>query len=348
MVPRKKGTMASPRGGRQCPPKKGQRCPLSHDRPSRHNKGLIRQGRHMILKRLASRAPKVSRPRTFRLSLTAAGLTLFGALLPSAVSAPSQAMTEPGIEIIVGEKTLRFDRSQLLARDDAQAIKVKGDVAYGRPMAYQAVPLASLLEGLEIPAETVIEAVATDGFAAQLPVDLLVNTDSKGAVAWVAVEPPGAPWPPLPGKPMSAGPFYLVWTGDQAATVRSEQWPYQMARLVTQPSPASRWPQLAVDAALPASDPIRSGQSLFVTQCLACHKLNGVGSGDMGPDLNRPMSPTEYLSPPALHALIRDPASVRDWPDRKMQGFTPQQLTDREIDQVIAYLRHMAGRRNNE
>ena len=254
-------------------------------------------------------------------------------------------MTEPGIEISVGDKTLRLDRSQLLARDDAQAIEVKADVAYGRPMAYQAVPLAPLLEGLEVPADTVIEAVATDGFAAQLPVDLLVNTDPKGAVAWVAVEPASAPWPPLPGKTVSAGPFYLVWTGDQATTVRSEQWPYQMARLVTQPSPASRWPQLAVDPALPASDPIRSGQSLFVTQCLACHKLNGAGSGDMGPDLNQPMSPTEYLSPTALHALIRDPALVRDWPDRKMQGFTPEQLSDREIDQIVAYLRHMMERR---
>lgn len=300
----------------------------------------------MTLKCLASQAPKVSRPRTFRLSLIAAGLTLFGALLPSAVSAPSQAMAEPGIEIIIGEKTLRFDRSQLLARDDAQAIEVKGDVAYGKSMTYQAVPLAPLLKGLEFPADTVMEAVATDGFAAQLPVGLLVNSDPKGAVAWVAVEPADAPWPPLPGKTVSAGPFYLVWTGDQAIAVRSEQWPYQMARLVTWPSPALRWPQLAVDAALPASDRIRSGQSLFVTQCLSCHKLSGAGSGDMGPDLNQPMSPTEYLSPAALHALIRDPASVRDWPDRKMQGFTPQQLSDREIDQIVAYLRHMAGRRN--
>lgn len=298
----------------------------------------------MTLKPLASRASSVARRPNFRLSLIAAGLTLYGASLSSAVSAPSQAMTEPGIEITVGDKTLRFDRSQLLGRDDAQDIEVKGDVAYGKPMAYQAVPLAPLLEGLQFPADTVIEAVATDGFAAQLPVDLVVNTDPKGAVAWVAVEPAGAPWPPLPGKSVSAGPFYLVWTGDQASTVRSEQWPYQMARLVTQPSPAARWPQLAVDPALPASDPIRSGQSLFVTQCLACHKLNGAGSGEMGPDLNQPMSPTRYLSPAGLHALIRDPASVRDWPDRKMQGFTPQQLSDREIDQIVDYLRHMAER----
>jgi mono/diheme cytochrome c family protein len=253
---------------------------------------------------------------------------------------------EPALDLTIGGETRHFTREQLLARPDAVTIAVAKDVSYGRAMSYRAVPLAALIAGLTPPPDTVIEAVATDGFAAQLPVDLLVNTDPRTAIAWVAIEPADAPWPPLPGKTVSAGPFYLVWTGDQVATVRSEQWPYQMARLTTQPSPATRWPQLAVDPALPATDPIRSGQTLFVTQCLVCHKLNGAGSAEVGPDLNRPMNPTEYLTPAALHALIRDPASVRDWPDRKMRGFTPEQMSDREIEQVIAYLRHMAGRKS--
>jgi len=280
------------------------------------------------------------------LPFVAASLVLCGTALHTAFSAPPSPAIEPGIEVTVGGKQLHFDRTQLLSRDDIQTVEIPNDVAYHSTMTYRAVPLASLLRGLDLPRDTVIEAVATDGFAAQLPVDLLVNADPKGAVAWVAVEPADAPWPDLPGKTVSAGPFYLVWTGQQAASVRSEQWPYQMARLATQPSAAARWPQLAVDPGLPATDPIRTGQSVFVTQCLTCHKLNGAGSGDMAPDLNFPMNPTEYLSPTALHALIRDPASVRDWPDRKMQGFTPDQLSDREIDQIVAYLRHMAGRRD--
>ncbi len=122
--------------------------------------------------------------------------------------------------------------------------------------------------------------------------------------------------------------------------MRSEQWPYQMARLVTQPSPASRWPQLAVDPA--CRHPIRSGigQSLFVTQCLSCHKLNGAGSGDMGPDLNQPMSPTRYLSPGRASCLDPRSASVRDWPVRKMQGFCaaaaerPGNRSDRQLSSL--------------
>jgi hypothetical protein len=43
----------------------------------------------------------------------------------------------------------------------------------------------------------------------------------------LAIEPADSVWPPLPGKNASAGPFYIVWTGASAATIRSEQWPYQ-------------------------------------------------------------------------------------------------------------------------
>ena len=65
----------------------------------------------------------------------------------------------------------------------------------------------------------------------------------------------------------------------------------------------------------------------------------------MGPDLNQPMNPTRYMTPDGLHALIRDPRSVRSWPGMQMPGFAAAQLSDAEIDQIIAYLDHMAARR---
>jgi mono/diheme cytochrome c family protein len=274
-------------------------------------------------------------------SLVFAGLAAWSLML----CATAAVADDPGLDLTIGGTSRHFSRAELLARPDAKTIEVGRDVSYNGAMTYRAVPLAALLDGLALPADSVIEAVASDGFAAQLPIDLLANTDAKTAVAWVAVEPADKPWPSLPEKAYSAGPFYLVWTGDQVGMIRAEQWPYQMAKLTTQPSPAARWPQLAVDAALPATDPIRTGQALFVTQCLTCHKLNGAGSAEVGPDLNQPLSPTEYLMPAALHALIRDPGSVRTWPDRRMPDFPPDQLSDREIDLVIGYLGHMAGRR---
>jgi mono/diheme cytochrome c family protein len=268
-------------------------------------------------------------------------LVLLCLLLPSSVAQAA----EPSVTVTVGGETREFTRDQLLARPDATTIEVAKDITYRVPMTYRAVPVASLLAGMTLPADSVIEAVALDGFVAQLPPDLVLNTDPSKAVAWLAIEPADRPWPAIPGKDTSAGPFYIVWTGAEVASIRSEQWPFQMAKLVSQPSPAARWPALAVDPALPATDPIRAGQGLFVIQCLTCHKLNGAGAAEVGPDLNQPMNPTEYLTPEGLHDLIRNPKSVRTWPAQAMPPFPPDYLSDREIDLVIAYLKHMAGRK---
>ncbi|WP_213308340.1 c-type cytochrome [Paraburkholderia sacchari] len=255
------------------------------------------------------------------------------------------AAAQPMIELKIGGKTQSFSQGALLARPDTAEIHVPRDVAYGTSMTYHAVPLADLLDSMALPANSVLEARATDGFAAQLPMDLVRSRDPATAVAWLAVEDPAQPWPKLPGKPVSAGPFYLVWVGRKAASVRSEQWPYQIAQLATQPAPSARWPMLAVDPALPATDPIRAGQSLFITQCLACHRLNHAGSADTGPDLNVPMNPVEYFQPAALRRYIRNPASVRNWPGRTMPAFPQDQLSDREIDLIVAYLAYMAQRK---
>ncbi len=252
---------------------------------------------------------------------------------------------EPTITVTVGNDIRSFTRSELLGRPDAMTIEVVRDVTYHVSMTYRAVPVASLLAGMTLPPDSVIEAVALDGFAAQLPPDLVLNTDASKAVAWLAIEPADHPWPSIPDKAVSAGPFYIVWTGAEVASIRSEQWPYQVGKLVSQPSPAARWPALAVNSALPPTDPIRAGQALFAVQCLPCHKLNGAGSSDVGPDLNLPQNPTEYLTPRGLHDLIRNPKAVRAWPAQAMPPFPPDHLSDREIGLIVAYLKHMADRK---
>lgn len=256
----------------------------------------------------------------------------------------------PALTVAVAGTERAFDRDALLARPDAVTVDIPADVSYGRPMSYRAVPLASLLGAAitpsgEFPPGTVLEGVASDGFTAQLPPELCLRSGPDGAVAFLAVEPADRPWPNLPGKEVSAGPFYLVWVRPEASGVRSEQWPYQLARIVSSDDPLRRWPQLAVEQGLPADSPIRAGQAVFITQCMACHTLNGAGSAAMGPDLNRPMNPTEYLTPAGLKTLIRDPRSVRTWPGQQMPGFDAAMLSDADLDRVVAYLGHMAGRK---
>jgi hypothetical protein len=57
------------------------------------------------------------------------------------------------------------------------------------------------------------------------------------------------------------------------------------------------------------------------------------------------MNPTEYMTEAGLHALIRDPKSVRTWPGMKMNGLPSDLRSDTEIGLFIGYLKHMAGRK---
>src|SRR6476620_9174597 len=118
---------------------------------------------------------------------------------------------EPTLTVMAGDHQRSFTRDELLTRPDSRTIKVARDVTYRGAMSYRAVRVASLLAGMTVPPDSVIEAVALDGFIAQLPPDLVLNSDSTKPVAWLAVEPADRPWPPIPGRNSSAGPFYIVW-----------------------------------------------------------------------------------------------------------------------------------------
>jgi mono/diheme cytochrome c family protein len=255
------------------------------------------------------------------------------------------AAKEATLNITMGKAKQSVTASALLANPQAQDIEVEKDSAYGKPMHYRAIPLAALLSDAKLAKGEVIEAVATDGFVAMLPLDAVLQAKKDSAEAYLAIEPPDAPWPLLPAKKVSAGPFYIVWLHPEASGIRSEQWPYMVAEIRSAESPATRWKELAVDPNLATDDPVRAGQALFATQCMSCHKLNGAGNSDLGPDLNRPANPTEYFKPDALKKYIRDPASLRHWPAMQMKAFDKDALSDHEIDFIIAYLKHMANKR---
>ena len=250
------------------------------------------------------------------------------------------------LRVAFGDEVRSFDAVTLLARPDARSITVLDDVAYKREMAFRAVPLLALLDGLPLQRADTLETRATDGFVSQLPLTLVLKAKSGGSVPYVAVEDPGARWPALPGKSESAGPFYLVWLNPGLSHIRQEQWPYALSALTEVEAPARRWPQIAVDPRLPPDAAERHGQEVFVVQCLPCHRVRGGGEGDMGPDLTLPRSPTEYMTRSGLIGQIRDPKSLREWPEQKMPGFSKTELPAADVDAIIAYLRHMARLRD--
>lgn len=264
-----------------------------------------------------------------------AGLPVLLALLSPALAAA------PVLTLRFGGQIRRFSAAELLARPDVRTLTVN-DATYQRPMTYRAVPLLALLPPLDDRLDT-LEARAIDGFAAQLSMALIRRATKGGAIPWLAVEPPDRSWPDLPGKHVTAGPFYIVWENPERSGVSPEQWPYALAALTGVGSPAHRWPQLRLSDAVPADAPARRGEQVFATMCLSCHRLDGGGAATMGPDLGRPMNPTEYLTEPGLRALIRNPKSVRTWPEQRMPGFEEATLPEGDLDALIAYLRAKAA-----
>ena len=250
------------------------------------------------------------------------------------------AAAEAELAVTIAGHATTYAPASLLGMPAATSITVPNDVAYKRDMSFRAVPAASLLAGVG-PDDT-LRFVASDGFVATIPAALLLARG--GAVPYIAVEPPDAPWPALkPEGGPSAGPFYLVWLNPQQSRITPEQWPYQIARIEDVLPLVKRYPMLAPAAS--AHDTVRRGYAVFEKNCSVCHTLNLGGDATIGPDLNVPYNPTEYMRVDALRRLIRDPQTLRRWPAAKMPAFEPKLLSDRDLSDLLAYLRHMADRK---
>ncbi|HET7929924.1 MAG TPA: cytochrome c [Rhodanobacteraceae bacterium] len=249
----------------------------------------------------------------------------------------SPASRAAELRVDLGHGATEFSTAQLLKR--AVDVAIPGDVAFHRTMHYRAVPLLSLLPGLQRGQH--LQFVARDGFTAEIPAAALLNT--KGSKAWVAIEDPAHPWPPIAENPNGAGPFYLVWTDPQAAHINQEQWPFQLASIRALSGVDARFPAIVPDSSVAVDSEVRHGFEVFKRTCFACHTMNGEGDSRLGPDLNIPYNPTEYLRADLLRAYIRNPQSLRHWPEARMAGFPTQaSLSDADLDAVLDYLRYMA------
>jgi mono/diheme cytochrome c family protein len=265
-------------------------------------------------------------------------------------------LVQPGSASVAAETTLTivdakgeahdFPIDTLLAHPNADTIMVTGDPAYDADSPrYRVIPISRLLSGIPVEGADILMATALDGFVAQLPAARVLSSDPSGAIAYLAIEDPAKPWPNLKGKDVSAGPYYVVWINPKLSGIGPEAWPFQTIRLELKESVAKRYPAILVADTLPADAPARRGLALFIDNCFVCHRMNGGGEATIGPDLNLPMNPTEYFQPAVLPRFLRDPSSVRHWADQKMPGFAADVLSDRDLQDIVSYLAHMAGRR---
>jgi mono/diheme cytochrome c family protein len=266
---------------------------------------------------------------------------LFVCVVALALLRTNAMAAEPSLQVGQGAQVRHWSRAQLLAHPLLRTIDVASDVAYNRPMRYRAVPIGALLG--EITPDAAVQFIASDGFVANIPAQLLAQGEGR-AQAWLAVEPRDGVWPELKPKKGSAGPFYLVWLAPEKSGISAEQWPYRIAKIAEALPPAMRHPQIVPEGASRDSAEHR-GLQVYLTNCAVCHQVNRGGDAQVGPDLAVPYGPTEYFQEAFLRRLIRDPASVRNWNQRTMPGFSAATLPDAQLDDLLAYLRQMAKQR---
>jgi mono/diheme cytochrome c family protein len=140
-------------------------------------------------------------------------------------------------------------------------------------------------------------------------------------------------------KRIDLAPFYVIWENLVDARTRSEGdygWPYQVER-IDLVSFRSRFGEMTPPEDAPAS--VLAGFEAFVVHCSKCHPVNGHG-GTIGPELNYPANPTEYMKDEWLRRWIDDPAKVRYAP--RMPPLNPAlPRRARVIDEIVAYLQAM-------
>jgi cytochrome c2 len=145
------------------------------------------------------------------------------------------------------------------------------------------------------------------------------------------------------GETVDPGPFFLVWENIQDTAAQKESWlswPWQLTAIELT-SFGREYPHSTPPTA--SRESVKKGFLAFRQHCMKCHAINGDG-GDIGPELNYPVSVTEYWQPKWLSRFIADPQSVRA--NSKMIPFYRDVDNRGElIADIIEYLKVMARRK---
>jgi len=236
------------------------------------------------------------------------------------------------------EKT--FTTKELLK--NAVDVELGADPTYSsKQIKYKAIDLKKFMRDLlgakhMPPAESNLLFEALDGFQVVIPAKLLFYT--HGLDHYLAIENPSDLWPKLKKKDASAGPFYLIWQGN-TKNVGQEDWPFMVNKIMYKKRFEDEYPKT-----VPSSKDkvVLSGYQVFKKNCFACHAFNGDGGNKMGPDMNMPHSPSEYMVKKYFIKYVRNPQSLRKWQGSQMSSFTKAVVSDKELDALWQYMKHMA------
>jgi mono/diheme cytochrome c family protein len=208
----------------------------------------------------------------------------------------------------------------------------------GRDLTFHAVPLPALLDGALGPAWRAAEDLlltCSDGYQPVVP----VAEAARGWLAWARVDQPDFVVTRRGGAAIALAPYYLVWEGRDPTGTR-HTWAYQVMAFQTV-SFATRFPRLAPDESAPPA--VSRGFAHFRKWCHKCHALNGEG-GQVGPELNYPVSVTELWRREWLLKWIVNPSSVRHRA-RMPPGLPGVADPAAAAEEIVRYLEVMATRK---
>lgn len=258
-----------------------------------------------------------------------------------AADAPADGAT---LTVNIGTEHRTLSRDALLHDPHLTSVTVEDQNLKAR-LTFKAIPVTALFRGQTVSPDASATTAASDGYVSHLPMRLLLGDRADGPRAWLAVEDPAAPWPTLKGQDI--GPFRLIWTAPaaKASVVNESLWTYSIVRIDVAALPGERFAAIRPAAGLPADGPVMRGFATFQRVCFSCHTLNRAGDANLGPDLNVPYSPVEYLGDEKLRHLIRDPQSLRWWPNARMSAIDEKTLSDAQLNDLLAYFHHMTKRK---
>lgn len=252
---------------------------------------------------------------------------------PATAEAPAEPAEAPSIVLQAADGTER--RWTEAALDEAlpgkrTTIELDSPV-YKKRMRYEGFWLADVLAATAPKAAWTgsLSFRCADGYTPTVPVDQVEPLKLFFAVGQPDL-PDGARWALL--GTTSPAPFYVV--SPVAGAYEQFPWPFQL--LSIEAIDLARAYPAIVPTGAAADSAASRGFERFVRRCVSCHAINGQG-GVIGPELNAPLSVTEYWKRPLLKQFILDPASVR-----ARSKMPPPGLPEAEVDDLLAYLEHMA------
>ncbi len=207
---------------------------------------------------------------------------------------------------------------------------------------YRAVPVQKVFDsvfgkGWRQAQEIIFTSI--DGFQPSLPVEKFLAHEGYLALAHVDGTPFTLTNRLQNDEVVPLGPLYLIWDNigsKMLLEAGASEMPYQITRVELK----SEMPFPNMIPPKDSPDQVQQGFTHFRQHCATCHTINGEG-GAKAPELNYPVSVTEYIQPEYLKRWIMKPQSIRY--STLMPGLA-EEMPDRDkvADDIIAYLKAMS------